>query len=80
MKDAPQDWKCHFGSHNYIPQKRFPTVSTRKEPTDLMRMIDGFGLMGIKLANLLELKSTGGENLEDLCERAIAQALDSKTT
>jgi hypothetical protein len=45
-----------------------------------MRMIDGYGLMGINLANLLELKSTGVENLEDLSERAIAQALDPKTT
>jgi hypothetical protein len=45
-----------------------------------MRMIAGYGLMGIKLANLLELKTSGGENLGDLCERAIAQALNPKTT
>jgi hypothetical protein len=63
-----------------IPHSIHTKVSKRKEPSDLMRMIAGYGLMGIKLANLLELKTSGGENLGDLCERAIAQALNPKTT
>jgi hypothetical protein len=64
----------------FMMNKAYQNSHRLEKPADLMRMIDGYGLMGIKLANLLELKSTGGDNLEELRERAIAQALDPKTT
>ncbi|MBE0408870.1 MAG: hypothetical protein IBX69_03970 [Anaerolineales bacterium] len=59
----------------FMMRKAYENAHRLKDPADLMRMIDGYGLMGIKLAHLLELKSSAGDNLESLRERAIHEAL-----
>ena len=46
-----------------------------KKPTDFAQLVDKYGLMGVKLANLLASQSSGGESLENLREQAIEEAV-----
>lgn len=52
----------------FILQAAYENVERLKDPADLMRMVDGYGLIGVKLAHLLAVHSAGAGDLERLRE------------